>query len=82
MKRKLLRPILWLLLAGCVTITPVFLPAPAYALSGVGAITTYYSDSTHTTVVGTKTIFCDGTVSQTGTVTAFHTTRIFECSPQ
>lgn len=81
MKGKLLRPALWLLLAGCVTITPVFLPVTAYALAGVAAITTYYSDGTHKTVVGTRTVYCDGTVNQTGTVTAFYTTRIVECAP-
>jgi hypothetical protein len=82
MKRKLVRAVLWLLLAGCVVTAPTFLPQTAYALSGVAAITTYYSDATHKTVVGTTTVFCDGTVSTTGQVTAFHTTRIVECAPE
>lgn len=81
MKRILLRPILWLLMAGCVPLAPSLLPAPAHAMAAVAAITTYYSDATHKTVVGMTTVFCDGTVSQTGTVTQFATHRIFECAP-
>ena len=81
MKRKLLSSFLWLFLGGCVSVVPVSLPATAYAQSGVAAIVTYYSDATHTTVVGTKTIHCDCTITMTGTETAFHTTRIGECAP-
>lgn len=82
MRKKLIRTIFWLLLAGCVVTSPTFLPQTAYAQSGVAAITTYYSDSTHKTVVGTTTVFCNGTVSHTGQTTAFHTTRILECAPE
>ena len=82
MKRRLCSPFLWLFLGGCVSIAPVFVPATAYAQSGVAAITTYYSDATHSTVVGTRTVHCDGTVTMTGIATAFHTTRIGECAPQ
>ena len=80
MRKKLLRPMLWLFLAICLPLAPGFLPTQAYAMVGVASVTTYYSDSTHTTIVGSKVVYCDGTVSQTGTVTQFRTLRIFECN--
>lgn len=79
MKRKLRSSFLWLFLGSCVSIAPGFLPATAYAQSGVAAVFTYYSNATRTTVVGTKTIHCDGTVTMTGVATAFVTRRIFVC---
>lgn len=82
MKRKLRSSLLWLFLGGFVSVVPGFLPAAAYAWSGAAAIITYYSDASHTTIVGTKTINCDGTVTMTGTATNFHTIRILECAPQ
>lgn len=83
MKRKLLRPALWLLLAIGLPLAPAFLPPTAWAQGAVLSVTTYYSDSSHTTIVGSKVVYCDGTVSQSGTVTQFRTLRIFDCnSPQ
>jgi hypothetical protein len=79
MKRKLIRATLWFLLAGCVTAAPAFLPQTAHALPNEESVTTYYNNSAHTTVVGQKIVFCDGTVNQSGTVTAFFTERLFMC---
>lgn len=80
MKRKLLRFALWLLLTGCLVITPAFFTSTVHAFVGVASVITYYSDSTHTMIVGSRVVYCDGTVSQMGTVTAFRTLRIFECN--
>ena len=82
MRKTLLSSVLYLILGGSVSFAPVFLPATAYAQSGVAAVTTYYSDATHKTVVGMRTVYCDGHVTQTGTVTSFYTVRIVECAPQ
>lgn len=78
MKRKLLRASLWFFLAGYLT-APVFLLRTAYALPNEESATTYYNNSAHTTIVGQKIVFCNGTVDQSGTVTAFFTERLFMC---
>jgi len=82
MRKTLLSSALCLCLFSSVSLAPVFVPATAYAQSGVAAVTTYYSDATHKTVVGMRTVYCDGHVTQTGTVTSFYTVRIVECAPQ
>jgi hypothetical protein len=41
--------------------------------------TTYYSDASLTTVVGTQVFFCDGNVGTSGTVTQFSTFVTCEC---
>lgn len=80
MKRKLLRPFLWLFLAVCLPMAPALLSPTAWAQGAVYSVLTYYSDSTHSTIVGSRVVYCDGTVSETGTVTHFLTLRVFGCS--
>lgn len=79
MSKKLLRSILWLFLAACLAGPVTFAPPAAADDSNVEAIITYYSDATHTTVVGFKTVFCDGQVTISGTVTRFGIPRFFPC---
>lgn len=80
MKRSLLSFALWLTLGGCAALAPAILDPPAYAQASVLSVTTYYSDSSHTTIVGSKMVYCDGTVSINGTVTHFFAFRTFNCS--
>jgi len=80
MRRKLLRPALWLLLAVSLPLAPALMTATAHAQGSVASVTTYYSDSSHTTIVGSKVVYCNGTVSESGTVTQFRTLRIFDCN--
>jgi hypothetical protein len=79
MKRRLIRATFWFLLAGCLTTAPAFFSPSAHAQGNVESVTTYYNNSQHTTIVGSKIVFCDGQVSQSGTVTSFFTFRLFSC---
>lgn len=40
---------------------------------------TYYSDATHTTVVGGETWFCDGSHGRGGTITAYFVDSYCDC---
>ena len=79
MKSKLIGAALCFLFAGCVTIAPALLAQPATTNGNVDEIITYYSNASHTTVVGTKTVYCNGEVVINGTVTVYELPRFFPC---
>lgn len=79
MKRKLIPTILWTFLGACLIVFPAFFSQTAGAQSDVESVTTYYSDTTHTTVVGTRTVFCNGDIVISGTVTNIKITQFFPC---
>lgn len=79
MKRKLLRATRRLFLGGCLMVVPGFLQQTAFAELEFATVTTYYSNSAHTTVVGTRTITCFAKVFMTGTMSEFFTVQQFKC---
>jgi hypothetical protein len=79
MTRKLLRVIHLFLLAGCLSAAPAFLTQTAHALPKDSSTTTYYSDSTHRTVVGQRIVTCNGQVFFSGQMTSFFTVQLFPC---
>ncbi len=79
MRRKLRRATLLFLLAGCFVMAPESLTPAAHALPRDSACTYYYSNSSHTVLVGERMLLCSGQVIITGTVTSFSTTEFSPC---
>lgn len=68
------------LLGGAVAALPA---APAQAVaqcrSGSECVTTYYSDLSHTQVVGQITVFCDGSRDQWGDIGRYPVVQSIPC---
>jgi hypothetical protein len=72
------------LLLGLALVAGVFftlIPGVAEALPPNEIHRYYFSDESHTTVVGTFHLYCNGSRFRTGTTSAYYVEEVYSCNP-